>query len=181
MANLRGKLKGISFKIFFSGFCLFIAISFFIGFDPGRQIGQTFSTMTIRILQILPAAFVLISLFEVWIKDETVKKHLGETAGLKGHLWAIVLAGLVVGPLYVSFPVAYAIMQKGARVGVVFTYIGASAICRIPMAIFEASFLGIQFTVVRFVVSLPLVLITSIALEKWNGHREISGASANHK
>lgn len=181
MANLEGKLKGLFFKIFLGGFCLFIAISFFIGFDPGIQIGQTFFTMTIRILQILPAAFVLIGLFEAWIKDETVKKHLGETAGLKGHLWAIVLAGMVVGPLYVSFPVAYAIMQKGARMGVVFTYIGASAICRIPMAIFEASFLGLQLTVVRLVVSLPLVLISSIALEKWYGHREISGSPTNHK
>ena len=118
-------------------------------------------------LKILPAAFVLIGLFDVWVKHETIENHLGETAGLKGHLWAIVLAGMVVGSLYVSFPVACAIMHKGARMGVVFTYIGASAICRIPMAVFEASFLGPRFTVIRFAVSLPLVLITSIALEKF--------------
>lgn len=181
MAHQKGRFKGLFFKLFSGGFCLFIAISFFTGFDPGREIGQTFFTMAVRMLQILPAAFVLIGLFEVWIKAETVKNNLGETAGLKGHLWAIVLAGIVVGPLYVSFPVAYAIMQKGARMGVVFTYIGASAICRIPMAIFEASFLGLQFTVVRFLVSLPLVLITSIALEKWYGNRELPGIHVNHK
>jgi uncharacterized membrane protein YraQ (UPF0718 family) len=110
--------------------------------------------------------------FEVWVKQETVSHYLGKRAGLKGHLWAIVLAGMVVGPLYVSFPLAYAIMQKGARMGVVFTYIGASVICRIPMAIFEASFLGLKFTVIRFSVSLPMVLITSIAVEKLFEHHQ---------
>ncbi len=174
MASHKSQFKGHLFKIFSGGFCLFVAISIITGFDPGRQIGQTFLTMAARMLKILPVAFVLIGLFDVWVKHETVKNYLGETAGFKGHLWAIVLAGMVVGPLYVSFPVAHAIMQKGARMGVVFTYIGASAICRIPMAIFETSFLGFRFTFIRFVVSLPLILITSIALEKLYEQRQWS-------
>jgi uncharacterized membrane protein YraQ (UPF0718 family) len=172
MTNHKGQSKGFFLKMVLGGFSLFVGISFLIEFDPGRQIGQTFFTMAVDMLKILPVAFVLIGLFEVWVKQETVKNHLGETAGLTGHFWAVLLAGIVVGPLYVSFPVAYAIMQKGARLGVVFTYIGASAICRIPMAIFEASFLGIKFTVIRLIVSLPLVLITSIALEKLMGKRQ---------
>jgi uncharacterized membrane protein YraQ (UPF0718 family) len=170
MASQKSQTKEHLFKILLSGFCLFVAISFIMGFDPGREIGQNFFTMAARMLQILPVAFVLIGLFEVWVKQETVNHYLGKRAGLKGHLWAIVLAGMVVGPLYVSFPLAYAIMQKGARMGVVFTYIGASAICRIPMAIFEASFLGLKYTVIRFFVSIPLVLITSIAVEKLFEH-----------
>jgi hypothetical protein len=50
---------------------------------------------------------------------------------------------------------------------VIFTYIGASAICRIPMAIFEASFLGIKFTVIRLAVSIPLVIVSSIVLANY--------------
>ena len=46
-------------------------------------------------------------------------------------------------------------------VTVYFVYMGASAICRVPMAIFEASFLGIKFTTIRLLVSLPLVILTS--------------------
>lgn len=171
MAGQQVLSKKRFFIFFAAGFGLFIAVSFVEGFDPGRQVGRTFFTMAGRMLKILPIAFVLIGLFDVWVKHETVESHLGETTGLKGHLWAIALAAMAVGPLYVSFPVASAIKRKGARMGVVLTYIGASAICRIPMAVFEASFLGLRFTVIRFAVSIPLVLMTSIALEKLYIHR----------
>jgi uncharacterized membrane protein YraQ (UPF0718 family) len=66
--------------------------------------------------------------------------------------------------LYIAFPVAYSLYKKGAKLGVIFTYIGASAICRVPMATFEASFLGFKFTAIRLAVSLPLVVVTSMSL-----------------
>ena len=64
----------------------------------------------------------------------------------------------------VAFPVAYSLYSKGARLSVIFTYIGAAAICRVPMTIFEASFLGIKFTAIRLLVALPLVVVSSIVL-----------------
>ena len=98
------------------------------------------------------------------MKRETVEKHLGERAGIRGYLWAVLLAGAIVGPLYIALPIAYSLHSKGAKLSIIFTYIGASAICRIPMTIFEASFLGIKFTVIRLLISLPLVIVTSILL-----------------
>ncbi len=115
-------------------------------------------------LKVLPCAFILIGLFEVWVKKETVEKHLGEKSGAKGYLWGIILASTTVGGLYVAFPVAYSLYSKGAKLGVIFTYIGASAICRVPMTIFEASFLGIKFTAIRLLLAIPLVIISSMLL-----------------
>jgi len=115
-------------------------------------------------LKILPCAFILIGLFEAWVKKETVERHFGEESGIRGYIWGILLAGTTVGGLYVAFPVAYSLYSKGAKLSVIFTYLGASAICRIPMAIFEASFLGIKFTAIRLLVSLPLVIVASILL-----------------
>ena len=74
----------------------------------------------------------------------------------------ILLAGTTVGGLYVAFPVAHSLYKKGAGLSVIFTYIGAAAICRIPMTIFEASFLGIKFTLIRWLVSLPLIIVASM-------------------
>jgi uncharacterized membrane protein YraQ (UPF0718 family) len=151
---------------------LFVMGSFIFGFNPGKQIGYNFVTFSIDMLKILPCAFILIGLFEVWVKGETVEKHLGEESGVKGYIWAVLLASTTVGGLYVAFPVAYSLYRKGAKLAVVFTYIGASAICRVPMTIFEASFMGMKFTTIRLFVSLPLVITTSILLGKYLTKRQ---------
>ena len=131
------------------------------GFDAGQEVGQNFTSFALDILKIVPCAFILIGLFETWIKRGLVERHLGEGSGIMGYILAILLAGTIVGGVYIAFPIAYSLNSKGARLGVIFTYIGASAICRIPMAVFEASFLGIKFTAIRLLVSLPIVIITS--------------------
>jgi len=147
-----------------SAYLAFILFSFITGFNPGKQMAANFITFSVYMLKILPCAFVLIGLFEVWGKKETIEKHFGQESGIKGHIWAVLLAGTTVGGLYVAFPVAYSLYGKGAKLSVIFTYIGASAICRIPMTIFEASFMGIKFSAIRLLVSLPLVIISSILL-----------------
>ncbi|MBN1897473.1 MAG: permease, partial [Spirochaetes bacterium] len=117
-----------------------------------------------NMLKILPPAFILIGLFEAWVKKETVEKHLGKISGIKGYFWAILLAGTTLGGLYVAFPVAYSLYKKGASLQIIFTYISASVVCRIPMTIFEASFLGVKFTLIRFLTAIPLIIVSSILL-----------------
>jgi uncharacterized membrane protein YraQ (UPF0718 family) len=63
-----------------------------------------------------------------------------------------------------AFPFASSLYRKRAKLSIILTYIGASAICRVPMAIFETSFMGIKFTIIRLMVSIPLVILTSIVL-----------------
>jgi len=152
------KIVGISCYV------LFLVASFVFGFKPGEEIGHNFVSFSVDMLKLLPCAFILIGLFEVWVKRETVERHFGEKAGIRGYIWAVILGGTTVGGLYVAFPLAYSLYSKGARLSAIFTYIGASAICRIPMAIFEASFLGIKFTAIRLLLSIPLVIVTSMLL-----------------
>ena len=158
------KRDNITTIVFISAYVIFIVVSLLIGFNPGRQIGLNFITFSVEMLKILPCAFILIGLFQVWVKRETVEKHFGEESGIRGYLWGVLLASTTVGGLYVAFPVAYSLYSKGAKLSVIFIYIGASAICRIPMTIFEASFLGIKFTAIRLLVSIPLVIIASMLL-----------------
>jgi uncharacterized membrane protein YraQ (UPF0718 family) len=145
-------------------FLLFLGISFLTGFTPGLEIQKNFFDFTREMLLILPCAFVLIGLFEAWVKKETVEKHLGREAGFISYVWALVLGGCTLGPMMVALPVSYTLYHKGAKLSVVFTYLGAAAICRIPMTIFEASFMGVAFTLVRYAVSLPLVVFSSMLL-----------------
>ena len=147
-----------------SSYAIFIATSWIFGFGPGKEISDNFISFSQDMLKVLPCAFILIGLFEIWVKRETIEKHFGEKSGFRGYLWGILLASTTVGGLYVAFPVAYSLYSKGAKLSVIFIYIGASAICRVPMTIFEASFLGIKFSAIRLLVAVPLVVITSILL-----------------
>ena len=145
-------------------YAIFVVLSWIFGFGPGREISHNFASFSLDMLKVLPCAFILIGLFEIWVKKKTVERHFGEKSGIRGYLWGILLASTTVGGLYVAFPVAYSLYSKGAKLGVIFTYIGASAICRVPMTIFEASFLGIKFSAIRLLVAIPLVVITSMLL-----------------
>ena len=152
-------------------YLLFLIISFIFGYNPGKEITFNLISFLLYMLEILPCAFILVGLFEVWVKREIIEKHLGEESGIRGYIWAILLAGTIAGGLLVAFPVAYSMYNKGAKLSVIFTYIGAAAICRIPMTIFEASFMGVKFTIIRLLVSLPLVIITSILLGNYLSKR----------
>lgn len=165
----KSPLPVIVFTLLFAGFLI---VSRLAGFKPGREMGLRLQMFGLDMLRIVPAAFILIGLFEVWVKRETVERHLGEGTVLRGYFWAILLAGTTVGGLYVAFPVACALYRKGARLSVIFTYLGTSGTCRIPMTVFEASFLGLPFTLIRFAVAVPLIIFSSILLEKWLRKRE---------
>lgn len=163
---MRKKADALRY-IFVLAYCGFVAISFSVDFSPGEQIGLNLASFFLEMLKVLPCAFILVGLFEVWIKTETVEKHFGRRSGFVGYLWITLLAGTTIGGLYVAFPLAHSLYLKGAKLGIVLTYLGASAICRIPMTIFEASFMGVKFSLIRLAVSIPLVILTSIWLGKY--------------
>ncbi len=147
-----------------AAFGLFVAASFALDFAPGERMGAAFASVLLEMLALLPCAFVLIALFDVWVKRETVERHFGKGSGVRGYLWGMLLGGMSVGGMYVAFPVAYSLFRKGAHLSVIFAYVGFAGVCRIPMTLFEASFMGGLFTTVRLAVSIPLVIVSSIVL-----------------
>ena len=152
-------------------FALFVAFSLATGFAPGEAMGASFLSFLWQMLKVLPCVFVLIGLFDVWVKRETVERHLGQESGALSYLWAVLLAGTMVGGLHVALPVAHALHMKRAKLGVVLAFLSAAGICRAPMTLFEASLLGWRFTCVRFAVSLPLVVLSSAILGGWLNRR----------
>jgi len=145
-------------------YALAVAISWACDYRPGITMGLNLLDFAKQMFSILPFVFVLIGLFEVWVPRETIEAHMGVESGWKGYLWAVLLASPMAGGLYVNLPIAHSLYRKGASWGVVLTYIGAGSLCRIPMLLFESSFLGIKFSLLRLMLSLPLVIGTSIAI-----------------
>ncbi len=156
--------------VLFGLFVGFLGVSWRVQFQPGMAIFHSFVSFSWSLIKVVPCAFIIIGLFDVWIKRETVEKHLGEGSKMLGYFWVFALAATTVGGLFVALPVAAALARKGARTGMLFTYLAAATITRVPMTIFEATFVGIKFTIIRFVVSLPLLILASEAMAKLFPH-----------
>jgi uncharacterized membrane protein YraQ (UPF0718 family) len=146
---------------------LFIAFSYYSKNSFGISAGKEFCSIFMTMIKILPCAFILIALFEEWCHRDVIIKHLGDDSGVKGYLWALLLGGMTIGGLFVAFPLAYTLHRKGASLKVIFSFLGFAGVCRIPMTLFEASFLGIKFTIIRLAVIIPLMLISGILIGQY--------------
>jgi uncharacterized membrane protein YraQ (UPF0718 family) len=120
-------------------------------------------------ISFIPLLFILIGLFDVWVPKEVLEKQIGKSSGIKGIFIVILLAMLQAGPLYGAFPVSYILHKKGASVRNIFIYLGAFSAMKIPMLGIEIGYLGIQFTILRTLISLPLFILIGYMMEKFVG------------
>ena len=147
-------------------FAIFIIGSLALSFDPGLKIYANFSEFFLEMITFLPLMFLLVGLFDVWIPKEKIEKHIGHGSGIGGTLWVILLATLQAGPLYGAFPVAYILSQKGASVRNIFIYLGVFSAMKIPMLTFEIGFLGLKFSILRTLFSLPIFITIGFIMER---------------
>ena len=130
----------------------------------------------LEMIIILPAVMVIMGLFTVFVSKELVVKYLGKTSGIKGILLAVFLGALPTGPLYVAFPLAVALRSKGASISNIVIFLSAWACIKLPQELVELQFLGIKFTAARLILTIILVAIMGIFIERlieWTDKRRI--------
>ena len=141
------------------------ALSFLLGFEPGKVVYTNFTEFFIEMITFIPFLFIIIGLFDVWIPKEKIEAHIGKESGIKGIAIVILLAMLQAGPLYGAFPVAYILYKKGASIKNIFIFLGAFSALKIPMLGIEIGYLGPKFTLMRTLVSLPLFIAIGYFME----------------
>lgn len=151
--------------IWLLSFAIFTIGSFSFGFDPGKTIYQGFTKSFIEMITFIPFLFIIVGLFDVWFPKEKIEKHIGQNSGIKGIFTVIILAMLQAGPLYGAFPVAYILYKKGASIRNIFIYLGAFSSLKIPMLGIEIGYLGLNFTLARTLVALPLFIAVGCFME----------------
>ena len=146
-------------------FMVFVAISYYYKYNPGIRIFEdNFWNFVKEMIIALPIMFVLVGLFDVWVSKERVQKHIGESSGIKGIMLIMLLAFLQAGPLYAAFPVAYILWKKGTSSRNIFIYLSSASIAKIPMLAFEIGFLGLKFSLLRIIISIPIFVILGIIM-----------------
>ncbi len=125
----------------------------------GRRLAGELSTFSSKMVLLVPCIFILIGLLDAWIPQTWIERHIGEGSGLRGALYVTLLAMFQGGPLYGAFPTAHLLQKKGCSKRNVFLYLGAFSSLKIPMTLFEVSFLGWRFALIRAAIALPVFIL----------------------
>jgi len=159
--------KGMIRDTIFLGITLIVSIILLLIF-PDRQEAVTKGSWDffIEMILILPAVMVLMGLFEVWVSKEMIVKYLGKAAGIKAVFLGILMGSLPTGPLYVAFPMASALLKKGAKISCIIAFLSAWACIKIPQKIVEIQFLGPKFMATRLILTIIFVIFMGIFIEK---------------
>lgn len=134
------------------------------------QVGMTALTFTgknfLNFLFILTPIFICIGLLDVWVDRETMIRIMGENSGLKGILVAFGLGVVTAVPLYALLPVAGMMLKKGSKISNVLIFICSCASIRVPLLLFEVSSMGWQFTFIRLLANIVVVLAIAFIIDK---------------
>jgi uncharacterized membrane protein YraQ (UPF0718 family) len=110
----------------------------------------------LSVVPLLIAAFLIAGLIQALVTRETVTRWLGAGAGWRGIALACLGGALIPGGPYVYYPIAAALLNAGAGLGVLVAFVTAKnlwSLSRLPM---EFALLGPRLTVIRFVATLLL-------------------------
>lgn len=155
--------KRFKFAIFF-GFVI-IAL-YFVDTTEGIKAFNISLANTKEMLSLIPPVFVLMGLLDAWVPKETFIRYMGEASGLKGVLTALFLGSAAAGPLYIAFPIAMLLIKKKARLAYVFFFLGVWSTTKIPLLLYEVSYMGARFTAIQISICIPLFLLFSLLIEK---------------
>lgn len=148
------------------------SMALIIMFPENREnFGKTLGSYSLEMLTIFPAVLILMGLMSAFISNDFIIRHLGIGSGLLGMITAFILGSLPTGPLYMAFPLAATFKAKGARTANVVIFLSAWACIKIPQELVELRFMGIKFTAYRLIITIFLVTVMGLIVEKLEKRR----------
>jgi uncharacterized membrane protein YraQ (UPF0718 family) len=124
----------------------------------------------VEMLQVLPVIFLLTVVIEAWVPKELIMRGFGEKSGFKGNLLSLLLGSISAGPIYAAFPISKSLLSKGASVRNIVIILSSWAVIKVPMLANEAKFLGVDFMVVRWIITVICIFVmaylTAIIVKK---------------
>ena len=158
--NIKKTAKTIIFWI--------LILAFFRYFFPDRF--PTAVAMSSRYLEemilVFPAILIIMGLADRWVPTTLVEKYLGHNSSFKGKFTAVFLGTLPTGPMYIAFPIAAELLRKKASLSNVIIFLGVWASLKVPQLGIEIQFLGLKFSILRFILTLISIFLIGIIMEK---------------
>jgi len=103
-----------------------------------------------KVIPILVFVFVLIFLFNLWLKPELVVKYLSKQSGIKGWLLVIGAGMISMGAIYMWYPLLSDLKEKGMDNSLIATFLYNRAI-KLQLLPFLIYYFGWTFTIIMTV------------------------------
>lgn len=111
----------------------------------------------IEMIQVLPVIFLLTVVIDALVPKEMIMRGFGENSGIKGNLLALLLGSISAGPIYAAFPISKTLLGKGANISNIVIILSTWAVVKVPMLFNEVKFLGINFMIVRWILTVAAI------------------------
>ena len=125
--------------------------------------GYSFNLLVL-ILPTLVGGLLLSGLIQQFIDQDKINKALGEKSGFSGLIFATLAGVITPGGPFTSFPIVFALWVAGADIGALVAYVAAWSLIGIyRLVIWEMPMMGMDLSLLRFFVSIPLPILAGFA------------------
>lgn len=119
------------------------------------------------ILPMVTMGVVVGALFTMLVPRSLIARHLGHQAGLRGVLLASFIGTIMPAGPFASFPIVLALGRSGASIGALIAFLTAwAAVGLNRLVIWELPFMGLEFSMLRFLSSLPMPVLAGLFAER---------------
>jgi len=143
-------------------FLSFVALVFllFLFLEPTILMAALINTFILlfKVFPVLVLAFIVNYFINRFIKEETLKRHLGFDSGIKGYFYAIAAGILIGGPPYILFPMLGEFKKSGVKDSLLATFLFNRNV-KIPFIPVVIFYFGVTYTIV---ISVLLILFSII-------------------
>jgi len=154
-------------------------VIFFINNTIGKNAFDITLSNLEEMILLIPPIFIIMGLMDTWVPKETLIRYMGHGSGATGLLIAFTLGTVAAGPLYVAFPMGTLLLKKGAKLSNVIFFLGVWSSTKLPIVLFEAASLGVNFTLIHIAITIPLYILIAFYIEKSVSKEAISLIVAN--
>lgn len=144
---MKEKIKSIFSEYYLEIIFLTIALILVLINKNKAYVGFKYALNTYKNLFFVIVGVAFLSgLISELVNENMIRKYIGKESGFKGVIIGAIFGTVMVGPAYVYYPFLKELMNKGAKINVIATTIGAWAI-KLQWLPFAITILGAKFII----------------------------------
>ena len=132
----------------------------------GGALGEAVRGAMLLILGIIPVILMAVLLgayVQALVPPSIARRWVGRDSGMRGLLVATVAGAITPGGPFAAFPLVVGMYRAGASLPVCITYVTAWGVIALQrVLVWEIAFFGLNFVLLRLLVSLPLPLLAGV-------------------